>query len=437
MMVSGSRLKALLVIAVVATVVSLYQWIALIELRSGKEVAFCIPGSWTDCASIWNSSLSVAIHAYTLLPVPAWGVLWGLVVMVLIFRVVFLRRQQISNKKMGHGLCVLIIGAGLAVTALLLYGFVHGGLCVTCWIFYALVYSACFIMRKNCRISLNDLFQGAGQLPMTLVAVYIVLLYPAVNTPTSTHVTSIALTNKVTKQETNTDDADYLQHALALYLQSLPLEMQQTLSVALFIYRTSPFVDQPVDEKRLVFGPKDAPVHFVGWVDMHQCPQCRFIEESLFKLRRAAPRGAWNYEIRQFPIASQCNPYIKVKDRSGVSCLGAKILICTKNKTMNDLLRLNFYRNMSVLSPQIMWSIVNDSGLDHDKMARCVRSKATKKRLLKDINDARDNFIRGVPMIAVNGRKATFHPSFLYSLILAGGKDDHPAFDVMAAPSEK
>ncbi|RMH16568.1 MAG: hypothetical protein D6698_09505 [Gammaproteobacteria bacterium] len=442
MRISGKRLKALLVTIVLATIVALYQWIALISLRAGETLAFCQLGPWMDCARVWNSSLSLAIQKYTLLPVPAWGVLWGLAAIALIFRVVFLRRQSIANESVGHGLCLLLAGAAVTATLLLIYGTLNEGLCLLCLLFYVLVYVSFLILLPGCRIAPARMIQGVGKILGPVLVIYLVLVFPAMNTPLDGSVEkSQSVENR---QQSSAEEAaselssnDIEQHPLAKFLKSLPVEMQHTLSVALFIYRTSPKVDIPVDPERLMFGKPDAPVHMVAWVDMHNCPQCRFIEEALFKLRRATPPGSWNYEVRQFPVSSECNPHIKLADPSGTSCLMAKALICTKNAAMNDLLRLNFYRSMNGMSKTRVREILENSGMDMSAISRCISSPETAKKLQLDIEDAIKNFLRGVPMITVNGRKATFHPSFLYSLILAGGRDDHPAFDVMEAPSQR
>jgi serine/threonine-protein kinase len=59
-----------------------FLWDQLLDLRRGAD-PFCPLGDPQACARIWDLPLAKAVHAWTGLPVAAWGLVWGLVALAL------------------------------------------------------------------------------------------------------------------------------------------------------------------------------------------------------------------------------------------------------------------------------------------------------------------------------------------------------------------
>ena len=67
-------------------------------------------------------------------------------------------------------------------------------------------------------------------------------------------------------------------------------------------------------------------------------------------------------------------------------------------------------------------------------MQNCVDSQATRQALQEDIDYGLAYHIEGTPLVVINGRKASALPHLIFSLILSGGRDDDPAFDILPPP---
>ncbi|MHB8876019.1 MAG: vitamin K epoxide reductase family protein, partial [Myxococcaceae bacterium] len=67
----------LLVAALAESLLSLYQWMELVLVRSGGK-AICALNATVNCTTVWNSSFASRIHGLLGVPIAALGLVWGL-----------------------------------------------------------------------------------------------------------------------------------------------------------------------------------------------------------------------------------------------------------------------------------------------------------------------------------------------------------------------
>jgi serine/threonine-protein kinase len=67
-------------------------------------------------------------------------------------------------------------------------------------------------------------------------------------------------------------------------------------------------------------------------------------------------------------------------------------------------------------------------------LERCMKSPETEAKLRDDVQLALGLGIQGTPLVIVNGRTSPSLPPFLYALMLAGGRGDHPGFGALPPP---
>ena len=82
------RYIILLGAALLAIALGVYQWIELVQIRSGATSPLCSVSETIDCAAVWNSPLANAIHGKTGIPLAGWGIAWAAIVLVLTIEIV-------------------------------------------------------------------------------------------------------------------------------------------------------------------------------------------------------------------------------------------------------------------------------------------------------------------------------------------------------------
>ena len=418
-------------IALLALALGIYQWIELIQIRSGGAAPLCSISENINCAAVWNSPLADKIHTLTGIPFAGWGVAWAAIVLVLGIELIVLARR---GSPLGTPLLALRLttAAGIVVSlALLAYSIRIGVLCPTCFLFYLLVIAAAYIAFR-CKLTETGkwgpaVLQAAG----LLLILFALLLYPGRYTPGQSQDLA-ALKSLSRPSATFNPDED----PLAKFLLSLPPEVQQLVSDARAVYRAAPLIDRPVDINRLITGNARSPVHLIDWIDI-RCPHCRHLEEALTEIRRATPANSWSEEGRHFPLDSECNPNIRRTDGTHVACLAAKMLICLGGSPKGHQVRTTFFQKQGHLDVNEMWEIAAASPAQRRSLKACVSSKATENMLQDDIDYAMQHHIQGTPLVVINGKQAPNFPPFIYAMIIAGGDIDAEGFKILPPPREQ
>lgn len=416
-------------VALLAVILGIYQWNALYEMRTSGATPACAVSENIDCASVWNSPLAAMAHRYTGLPFAAWGVAWGLLLLISSF---ILMRRLRSAQPDGDIVPALrlITGVGAILSvALLVYSLTIGVFCPTCVLFYVFVAIAVYIAFARLPSGAPQWNSALLHSGGWLLIVFGLLLYPGLHTPKQDLAT--ATLHKLGDVPVST--ADLSADPLANFIKSLSPEVQQVLSDARAIYRTAPYIESPVDKNRLLFGNPDAPVHLVDWVDI-RCPHCRNLDEALTEIRAATPADSWSEEGRHFPLDSECNRNVHRSDGSGVACLGAKLLICLSGSPKGNTVRSALFDNQRNLTTSQIWQLAASDAEQRASMEKCVSSPQTAAALQRDVQLAVQYGIEGTPLVVINGRQAPAFPPFIYAMIIAAGDSNAAGFRLLPPP---
>ena len=410
--------------AAIAIALCVYQWVELIKIREGNTTPLCTLSDAIDCAAVWNSPVSNHVHHYTGIPIAGWGLAWGLITFILAGILLGRDRQKKSISLIIQAL-QLTSASGAAISILLLsYSIAIAVFCPSCLLLYLVVGATTIITMRRSINSGGSWPKAIALCVAVFIPVFALLLIPGIYTPRE------ALADTAT---TATPAAAPSSDALVSFIKAQPPEVQQILANTLNEYRKAPRIDRPIDPHRITWGSASAPVHLVEWIEM-RCPHCRNLYLNLERLQTMAPPEAWNIETRFFPLDSECNNSVKRSDGSGISCLAAKLLICLASKPQEAAVRSAMFQHQRQLTVPRIWEIAELNNVKRDTMQNCVDSQATRQALQEDIDYGLAYHIEGTPLVVINGRKASALPHLIFSLILSGGRDDDPAFDILPPP---
>ena len=425
------KYSILIGIALLALALGIYQWIELIQIRTGGAAPICSLSAKINCATVWNSPLADKVHDLTGIPFAGWGVAWAAIVLLMGIELIFLARK---GNPLGTAVLALRLTTGIGVitaVALLTYSIVIGVICPTCFLFYILVAAAAVIAFRGLKVGNGQwshaLLQSAGLLLILLA----LLLFPGRNTPQQSQ--DLAALNTLDKTAADTNPGE---DPLAKFLRTLPPEARQLVSDARAVYRAAPLIDRPVDINRLITGNARSPVHLIDWIDI-RCPHCKHLEEALTEIRHATPANSWSEEGRHFPLDSECNPNMTRSDGTHVACLAAKMLICLGGSPKGHQVRTSFFQKQGHLDVDNMWEIAAATPSQRKSLEACVNSQATGNMLQDDIDYAMQHHIQGTPLVVINGRQAPGFPPFIYAMIIAGGDSNAEGFKALPPPRDQ
>lgn len=427
-MPSRTAVASLIIVALSAVGLGLYQWYALYQMRVSGVVPACAVSEHVDCASVWNSPLADLAHHYTGLPFAGWGVAWGLIMLILsVILLLRLRGPRAADDVISALRITVAIGVALSAV-LLIYSLAIGVFCPTCILFYVAVAAVAFLVFL--RLAAREAKWGSACLHGGgwLLVVYGLLLYPGLHTPHQQRETFALQPVEPAKT-----DADLASDPLAEFIRTLSPQAQQILSDARGMYRAAPYIDAPADKQRIIFGNPTAPVHLTDWIDI-RCPHCRNLDEALQQIRDATPPNSWSEEARHFPLDSECNRNIQRSEGSGVACLGAKLLICLTGSPRGNNVRTALFENQRGLDVEQIWRLVAPDPEQRAPLEQCVTSSDTAAALQRDIQLAVRHGIEGTPLVVINGRQAPAFPPFIYAMIIAGGNSNAAGFQVLPPP---
>ena len=134
----------LIAVAVLAIALGAYQWLELIQIRTGGAAPLCSISATINCATVWNSSLANAVHDYTGIPLAGWGIIWAVVVLLLGIELAYHTRKAHLTGDIVLALRLATASGALVSLVLLAYSIAIGVLCPTCFLFYILVAAAGF-----------------------------------------------------------------------------------------------------------------------------------------------------------------------------------------------------------------------------------------------------------------------------------------------------
>lgn len=411
-------------IALAHTGWALFQWYELLVARRGGQIV-CVGGG--HCAEVWDSPFASAVHAFTGIPVAAWGVVWGVAALVLplVARIRLARRRVAEPWLAG----TLLTAAGGAVGAAVLVSAsaVFGHFCTTCGLTYLLVLAYAAVCFLGLGLSpVAQLARGAALVAAVLIAAFALAFVPGRRTPQSMAAAGAkALESLGGPGSGSADDRE-----ITSFIASLPPEGKQLLSDTLAAYAAEPVITPP--PARAVIGPANARLAIAEWTDT-LCSHCAQLNEILLALRRRFGPDAFSLQPHQYPLDGSCNKAIQRPESEPIRCLAARIQICAEGKPAEFEFVSSLFASQSSLDEAKLWELSSQVGT-RAELEACTRAPETEKKLQDDIAWALAHGIQGTPFLLVNGRQAIAFPPLLYVLALTRGAPSNPAFAALPPP---
>lgn len=442
-------LATLVCLAGMSALWALFQWMELLVARNGGD-SFCAFGAGLSCAQLWDSPIANAVHAWSGLPVAAWGLVWSLAAFSFPLWTLVRRSRGLAPGTPWSATVITGVAGGLSVPALIAISLLYHLVCSTCAGSYLLAgaYLVICLTQTPLRSARPD--RGLPLAAGGVVLAYVLLLYPGLHTPPSVVAQSRAILDQMGQERTpagggNTggpvpsraadqaapEDRQHRDERLASMIESLSPEMKQGLADALALYEQSPAL--PMRPARALSGPPEAPVRITEFTDA-LCGHCAVMHDSMGKLKQLLPLRAFSVELRHFPLDPSCNPTLIGESGAPVRCFAAKAQICLEGQPDAFDFTGSLFVNQHELDRERVLELA-DPLMPSQELQACIASPETAARLADDIQWALEHGIEGTPMILLNGRKLRSSGPLLYALILTRGESSNPAFDALPPPS--
>lgn len=445
-----ATLGALVALATLTALVSLWLWAELLVARAGGAT-FCALSAPDACARLWDGKFASAVHRLTGVPVAGWGLVWALAAVAL--PLISLVRAAEGRR---HGVWLsavrAVAAAGVAAVVLLvLVALREQTFCLGCSFTYALTFGYAGIALVVWRpLGWPERQRAFGLAAVALAMAFGLLLYPGRQTPSKTAASgrssllgvgsSPAAGGAASVSAPSGSGASaaaapagplgaaaggpaLANDAVSRFVATLPPAARQTLADSLYLYRNG--IALPLDPPRTLIGAAAAPLRITEFTDI-RCGHCADLHATLTALEREAPAGSFAVEPRQFPLDGACNPVIR-QASDPVRCLAAQARICTEGRTGAAEYASRLFGQQASLTVDDVYRFANEV-MGRAELERCVGSAETTRKLQSDIELAMRYELDGTPLVLLNGRKATSFAPFLYLMALTGGRADHPAF---------
>lgn len=408
---SPASLTALVGLGVASGLWSLVLWGDLAASR-GAGIAVCSFGAAADCGALWDAPFAAAVHGWTGVPVAGWGLIWGFVALALPLEL--LRRSAEGRHEPALTTAIRLVAAAGAVGVFVLASVALSArvFCAGCFVSYVLALGYAGIALFDWRaFGLPDATRGAGLAAGSVLAAFLLLLYPGTRTARSGTDPSVAQAAAGGELEQ--------------FIASLSPAMRQQLSDSLEIHRRSPRLGAPLPQSA------GTVLDIVDFTDV-LCPACADLHRTLEQLREIAEPGAVAIRSLQFPLDASCNDMV---ERGGepVRCEAALARICLAGRPGALEYDAALFAEQDALDAARVRALA-EAHIPGRDLAACVADPATRRTLDEQIALARRFEIEGTPLVVVNGRRGTSVGAFLYALLLSRGDADHPAFAALPAP---
>lgn len=400
---------------------SLFLWQQLLVARRGGE-AFCAFGG--GCGALWDGAFASGVHAWTGLPVAAWGVAWSGAALVL---------TLLAWRRAGRGVepgtvwagVVWVAGAGLlGVLGLGVVSALEGGFCSNCAVTYALVvtfaaavYTTAWVARPR------GVVAGGAWAAVAVAGCFLLLLAPGLQTPKAgAHLGAGALDSAGKGGQGPIAELEGL-------IAYMPAREKQQLANALAQYQAA----EPVRLRRprALIGDPMAPLRITTFTDSG-CSHCAYFHQGLERALEVLPARSVAVDQRVFPLDHACNEHVQVSGREEV-CLAARVRVCLEQGARAWELTGWLHEDAQPLGEDTIYRVAERLA-PRAQLEACVASGETDAKLREDVAFAMDAGILGTPFVLVNGRPASTYVPFLYALGLTAGDSSHPVFASLPPP---
>lgn len=425
----------LLVISAAAALLSLFQWMELLLVKSGGE-PICSVNAFFNCGAVWNTAFATRIHHYLGIPVAGLGLVWALTAFGLSVLLVY---RIAARTDPTPAIAALRLTAGVGILACITFAAASaqsGAVCLTCLATYAVVAAFGLVVVRLLPGPLQPSrkeFRAALLWSVGLAVIsYLLLLVPGLRTAE----TGATVGSMQKFSAAPAEASDDFQAALGRYLRDLPAPEKQAVSDSVAFYRRSPTPAVRQFAVRTLHGPADAPVKFVEFTDIG-CTHCAHLIEVMKQIEQLVPTGKISVEARNFPLDGSCNPAIAVSRPDSLSCVGAKIQICLEGAPDFWQLREKLFAEQASLSRERILEIASQGLTTRAAIDKCLASSETDARLQEDIAYAMKYSPRGTPIVLINGREGTAVPSFLLAMAMSNANPNSPAFSALPPASSQ
>ncbi len=436
-----NTLVSLIVVAGIGIATTIYQWLALIDLRNSGDKPLCAVSEKLDCSAVWDSAFSTTVHQYTSIPIAGWGLIWSVLILLLTLKLFIDSKNQKESSLVSSSLYIAAVIGLVGVAGLVIYSLSIAVFCLSCIVFYLVVIVIGITVIRNVKPPQLKLVEGSGLALGITVVLALLLYFPGQNTPLQSVFEQdlISDTSNQSNHQAGTKDSNESSASseeLKNFISSQADEVKQYMSNFLEEYRHAKLIEQTGDSSRLSAGTKDSPVKVVEWLEI-TCPHCAQLDQQLSNIKNSTSEYDWSLETRYYPLDSECNPDMQRSRNNGVSCLAAKSLIClSDDRETSHSIRSTFFANQKQLTTNMIRDIIRDHEVDMIELDACINADTTEDALLNDIDMARAHDISGTPLVVMNGKTLTAMPHLIYSLILSGGNTEAVEFSELPSPEE-
>ncbi len=434
--------RALYLLATLGTATALWAiflWSELLQARAGEK-PFCGFGESLDCGSLWSAAFATTIHQTTGLPVAGWGLVWGLVATLLPLAALAYAHLPARYAATRSAIDLVAGGGAVGIAVLLAASAQERLFCTSCALTYVftLAYAgvALFGMRRHPQARFMPGVMAAGGLT---VAAYLLLLYPGLRTPKSLQATerqalaAAAKTQSIAAESENTDGGAAFDKDARLQelIANLPPEALQGISDSLEVYRKSPYFT-PEQPRVVSLGSVGAPVLITEFTDI-LCGHCATLHQTLGYLATLVPPTSFFIDARHFPLDGNCNRHLQPRGAESVRCVAARAQLCVEPSGRLYELSGELFKRQKGLTEEDVFNIAAPF-IERPELEQCMASEETQIKLRHDVDYAWRFRPTGTPLVLINGRQGTQFGPFLFAMILAEGRDDHPVFGSLPAP---
>lgn len=460
---SARSLLGLVALGFASSLWAAFLWSQLLVQRAGGQ-AFCGFSDSASCGSLWDGAFASTVHAATKIPVAGWGLMWGLVATALPLWALYKRSEGENPTALVTATKLTAVAGAFAVVGLLVVSFTQGALCMLCVGTYLLTTAYVLVALLGWRgLGFAELPKAVQLSVASVIVAFLVLLYPGASTPRNAEAAAADAIRAAARGDSgrSTDGHSHGEHGhghshagpppafgsgsgtgdpsrdaeLERFVSSLPPEVKANLSSSLGMWHAAPFVtDRPA--ARSIWGAPNAPTQIVEWTDI-LCGHCAQMHATLEEIARVAPPNSFSVEPRHFPLDASCNPNVQRQNPNGpVSCVAARVQICLEGDPRAHELSGELFKNQRGLSVDKVYEI-GAKYMPRDKLAACVESAETKRKLDEDIAFAMKLDPHGTPIVMINGKNGNGFGAFLYAMIMTNGTGVHPAFKSLPPPDMK
>ncbi len=439
---SSGPSRALYLLATLGTASALWSiflWSELLQARAGEK-PFCGFGESLDCGSLWSAAFATTIHQVTGVPVAGWGLVWGLVATLIPLAALAYAHLPARFATARSAVELVATGGVVGIAVLLAASAQEGLFCTSCALTYVLTLAYAgvtfFGMRRQPSARLMPGALAAGGVTL---AAYLLLLYPGLRTPKSLQTNERMAMVAAAKTQQLAEDGDIASDGSAFdkdarlheMLSNLPPQALQGVSDSLEVYRNSPYFT-PEQPRVVNLGTVGAPVLITEFTDI-LCGHCASLHQTLAYLATLVPPTSFWVDARHFPLDGNCNPHLQIRGPESVRCVAARAQLCIEpTGRLFEASAELFKRQQGLVEEDVFKALA--PFVERSELEQCIASDDTATKLRQDVDYAWRFRPTGTPLVLINGRQGTQFGPFLFALILAEGRADHPAFGMLPPP---